>query len=81
LNRSKFSFNLSLKTESLKISSANLGNFSVSGGESFSESQNGHRASLKPYPRHMIVVLMSSVLDRYKYKIAIETERGKDIDS
>jgi len=29
----------------------------------------------------MIVVLMSSVLDRYKYKIAIETERGKDIDS
>jgi len=24
---------------------------------------------------------MSSVLDKYKYKIAIETERGKDIDS
>jgi hypothetical protein len=24
---------------------------------------------------------MSSVLDRYKYKIAIETGRGKDIDS
>lgn len=29
----------------------------------------------------MIVILMSSVLDRYKYKIAIETGRGKDIDS
>jgi len=24
---------------------------------------------------------MSSVLDRYEYKIAIETRRGKDIDS
>ena len=29
----------------------------------------------------MIVILLSSVLDRYKYKIAIETRRGKDIDS
>jgi hypothetical protein len=25
--------------------------------------------------------LVSSVLDRYKYKIAVETGRGKDIDS
>jgi len=24
---------------------------------------------------------MSSVLDKFEYKIAIETERGKDIDS
>ena len=32
LNRSKFSFNLSLKVN-LKIRSVNLGNFSVSGGE------------------------------------------------
>jgi len=34
LNRSKFSFNLSLKNaEVSKTVSANLGNFSVSGGE------------------------------------------------
>jgi hypothetical protein len=29
----------------------------------------------------MIVILMSSVLDKCEYKIAIETGRGKDIDS
>jgi len=48
LNRSKFSFNLSLKTCSLiKTCSANLGNFSVSGGEFISERLFGYRASLK----------------------------------
>jgi hypothetical protein len=54
----------------------------VSGGESFSESRFGHRALLKTLPAaHDRYFFMSSVLDRYKYKIAIETTRGKDIDS
>jgi len=45
LNRSKFSFNLSLKTCSLiKTCSANLGNFSVSGGEYISKRLLGDRA-------------------------------------
>jgi hypothetical protein len=43
-------FNLSLKTCSLKIRSANLGNLSVSGGESLSGSRYGHRAFLKTLP-------------------------------
>jgi hypothetical protein len=29
----------------------------------------------------MFVIFLSSVLNKYKYKIAVETGRGKDIDS
>ena len=82
LNRSKLSFNLSLKNVAVKIRSANLGTFfSVSGGESFSESRYGDRASLKPYLRHMIVISGVFCAHKYKYKIAVETGRGKDIHS
>jgi hypothetical protein len=46
LNRSKFSFNLSLKNQVSKTVSANLGNFSVSGGESNSKSRlTNHRVN------------------------------------
>src|ERR1017187_3287575 len=65
LNRSKLSLNLSLKNLAVKIRSANLGNFSVSGGESFSESRLGDRASLKTSPaahdRYFLCPLCSQV--------------------
>ena len=54
----------------------------MSGGESFSESRYSHRALLKTLPAaHDRYFFMSSVLDKYKNKIAIETGRDKDIDS